>query len=170
FSRMQDGSLDFAFALADTPLPRGVATEPLGRDQLALVMRRAHPAAKSKITLKQYAKLGHSSVRILGDGVSEIDRQLAAAGLKREVKLITPHFMAALVAVSQTDLVTTISRKFAERFAKHLGLVVLDPPLGNTEMKETVVYPQVRKDDKFLRWMLSIMRDVSLVGSETPQK
>ena len=161
FSRMNDGTLDFAFALADTPLPRGAASEPLGHDYLALVMRRNHPAAKAKCTLKDYARLGHVGVRIFGDGVSEIDRQLATLGLKREMKLITPHFMAALATVSQTDLVTTISRRLAEKFAKTYGLIVLEPPLTNIEMRETVVYPQVRKDDKFLRWMVAVMQDVA---------
>ena len=161
FNRMNDGTLDFAFALADTPLPRGAASAPLGRDELALVMRRGHPAAKSKCALEDYARLGHVGVRIFGDGVSEIDRQLAAHGLKREMKLITPHFMAAMAAVSETDLVTTISRRLAEHFAKTFGLVVMDSPLANTEMRETIVYPQVRKDDRFLRWFVGIMQDVS---------
>ena len=161
FTRMNDGTLDFAFALVDTPLPRGAASDPLGHDEMALVMRKGHPAAKSNITLQHYAKLEHTNVRIFGDGLSEIDRQLAAAGLKREVKLMTPHFMAALAAVSQTDLVTTISRRFAEHFAKQLGLVVLKSPLAQVAMNETVVYPQVRKDDRFLRWMVSVMQEVS---------
>jgi len=161
FSRMNDGTLDFAFALTDTPLSRGAASDPLGRDSLALVMRRNHPAAKAKCTLKDYARLRHVGVRIFGDGVSEIDRQLATQGLKREMKLITPHFMAALATVSQTDLVTTISRRLAEKFAKTYGLIVLEPPLTNIEMRETVVYPQVRKDDKFLRWMVAVMQDVA---------
>ncbi|MBG1232862.1 LysR family transcriptional regulator [Aestuariivirga litoralis] len=161
FQRMNDGSLDFAFALANTPLPRGLASQPMGQDRLALVMRRGNPAAGSRCTLKQFAKLGHVGVRIFGDGVSEIDRQLAAAGLKREMKLMTPHFMAALATVSQTDLVTTISRAFAEKFAASLDLVVMEPPLTDIELKQTVVYPQLRKDDRFLVWMVAAMQEVA---------
>ena len=44
----------------------------------------------------------HVGVALLGDGRSELDALLAAAGVSRRIALMTPHFMAALATVAAT--------------------------------------------------------------------
>ncbi len=117
-SRMELGEIDLCFATAATPLPPGAVSEMIGRDRLALVMRRGHPGANRAWTHADYALYRHATVSFFGDGVSEIDALLGAAGVERRIGLVTPHFMAAIAAVAASDLVTTISAAFAGRFAQ----------------------------------------------------
>ena len=126
---MEQGLVDLCFATAATPLPPGAVSEPLASDRLALVMRRGHPAANRTWSLADYALYPHATVAFFGDGVSEIDAALAAAGVERRIALTTPHFMATIAAVAASDCVTTISKAFARRFAEPLGLVLRPPPL-----------------------------------------
>jgi len=160
-SRMEQGTLDFAFALSTTPLPPGAVSEAIARDKLALVMRTRHPWAKRRWRVKDYAEVEHVSIAIFGDGYSDLDAVLAAQDVKRRIALVTPHFTAALAAVSATDMVTTISRTFAERFARTFGLALHEPPFANNDMIVTLVWSHLRASDPLLAWLRAVIRDVA---------
>jgi DNA-binding transcriptional LysR family regulator len=161
FARLESGALDFAFALAGTPLPPGAYSETVLRDALALVMRRNHPAAKKKWRIADYGRFAHAGVAMMGDGQSEIDALLARHGVTRRIALVTPHFIAALAAVAATDLVTTISAAFARRFARTFDLTLREPPFGDTAIETTFVCSHVRANDPFLIWLRGLIREVA---------
>jgi DNA-binding transcriptional LysR family regulator len=173
--RMETGQIDLAFAQSSTPLPPGARSESYARDKLALVLRKDHPMAKRKWTIADYAKVDHVGISILGDAGSELDAQLARVGVKRRMALVTPHFIAALAAVAKTDLATTISHVFAQRFADEFGLVLKDPPLPNVELDLTVVWSHVRAADPVLAWVRSVIRaaaqeTMDLAGSRVSRR
>jgi len=165
---LESGALDLVFALASTSLPPGVHSEQVGEDQLALVMRRGHPAADRVWLLADYGDWGHVGVAIVGDGRSEIDALLAAHGVTRRIALVTPYFTAALAAVAATDLVTTVSGALARRFAPTFDLVLHDPPFPDTRLTTTLVCSHVRAADPFLIWFRSLVRDVA--GEVIPER
>jgi len=156
--RLEDGSLDLAFAIAGTPLPPGAAAFPLAEDRLALVMRRGHPAAKRTWTLADYGRVDHVVIAIFGDGLSDIDARLALGGVTRRIVLATPHFMAALAAVAQSDCVTTLSRALAARFAKTFDLMLKTPPFGDAPFTATLVTSAARARDPAIVWFSGLAR------------
>jgi DNA-binding transcriptional LysR family regulator len=173
FERFDNGTLDLAFALSSTPLPTGAYSELVYEDRLALVMRRGHPATGRKWTMADYGAYQHVGVAVVGDGQSEIDALLAAAGVSRRIALVTPHFTAALAAVAASDMVTTISAALAQRFAAALDLKLHVPPFGETRLPTTLVCSHVRASDPFLAWFRTVVRDVaasSLGGSNRRKK
>jgi len=157
--RMELGEIDLAFATASTPLPPGARSEAYAKDKLALVMRAGHPMAKRKWTIADYGKVNQVGISIFGDAGSEMDAQLAKAGVHRRMALITPHFIAALAAVSQTDMVTTVSRVFAARFAEQFGLILKEPPLPILDLDLTIVWNHVRAADPVLAWVRGVIRE-----------
>ena len=157
-SRMELGEVDLCFATAATPLPPGAVSETIGRDRLALVMRRRHPAANREWTLSDYALYRHATVSFFGDGVSEIDAKLGAAGVERRIGLVTPHFMATVAAVAASDLVTTISAAFAARFAPGFDLILKPPPFDDA-LDMTVVSTRLRAADPVLQWFRKVLRE-----------
>lgn len=159
--RLERGDIDFIFALASTPLPTCTYSEVVMKDQLALVMRARHPAARKKWTVADYAKYPHIGVALTGDGRSEIDARLAARGVARRMTLVTPYFFAALAVVAKTDAVTTISAGFAGRYASTLGLVLKPPPIGDTAFVSTLVCSSVRARDPLLSWLRTVVREVA---------
>lgn len=118
FNRLAEGAVDLVFFNTQTPLPPGVVSTIVGEDRYTLVMREGHPAARKKWTLADYAKWESVVVSLTGDGMSDIDAQLAKAGLTRRVGLTTPYFMGCLAVVSATDMIATTSHLFAARHAK----------------------------------------------------
>jgi DNA-binding transcriptional LysR family regulator len=161
-ARMVSGDLDFAFATSTTPLPPGAASMVLAQDRLALVMRKGHPAEHRRIVIGDYQGFDHATISLLNDNRSDLDAALAAQGVRRRIAMTTPHFMAALTAVSATDMVTTVSRALAQRFAETLRLTLREPPIENADLTLTLVWSQLRAGDRFLEWMRDVIRDAAL--------
>lgn len=159
--RMETGQIDLAFAQSSTPLPPGAHSQAYANDKLALVMRRGHPMAKKKWTIQDYGKVDQVGISLFGDAGSEMDAQLAKAGVKRRVALVTPHFIAALATVAETDMVTTISRVFAARFAGTFDLILKEPPLPNLDLDLTIVWNRVRAADPVLAWLRGVIKEVA---------
>lgn len=159
--RMETGRLDLAFATSTTPLPPGSRSESYASDRLALVMRKGHPMARRKWTIEDYGRVDHAGISILGDAGSDLDALLAKAGVERRIALVTPHFMAALAVVGGTDMVTTVSRVFASRFADQFGLILKDPPLPMLDLDLTLVWSSVRASDPVLAWVRNVIGEVA---------
>lgn len=159
--RIETGQLDLVFAQATTPLPPGARSEALVKDRLALVLRAGHPMAKRKWTIEDYGRVDHVGISIFGDAGSELDGQLAQAGVKRRVALVTPHFMAALSTVAVTDMATTVGRAFAARFAGEFDLVLKEPPLPRVDLDTTIVWSEVRNSDPVLAWVRKVIGEVA---------
>ena len=162
-SRMAAGDIDFAFALDTSPLPTGAQSLYLAQDELALVMRRNHPLATHDWTLSDYGKVPHILIRLLNDGVNDLDALLAVHGIQRRTLWSTPHFLAALAAVSTTDAVTTLSRAFAGRFADQFDLVLRRPPIDNPSLGIVLVMAQARGHDPLMAW---VANQVKLAATE----
>jgi DNA-binding transcriptional LysR family regulator len=159
--RMETGRLDLAFATSTTPLPPGSRSEAFASDRLALVMRRGHPMAKRRWTIEDYGRVNHAAISILGDPGSELDAQLARAGVERRIALVTPQFIAALAAVGGSDMVSTLSRVFAQRFADTFGLILKEPPLPAHDLNLTLVWNSVRTSDPVLTWVRRVIGETA---------
>jgi len=159
--RVLIGEIDLAFALTTTPLAPGAYSEVVATDRLAVVMRRDHPAANRVWSLDDYGAYPNAVVTLVGDGQSEMDAVLAAAGVTRRIALATPHFMAALAAVSATDMVTTMSAALAGRLSSALGLRLQSPPFAEAGLEMTLVSSHIRASDPFLAWFRDLVRQVA---------
>lgn len=159
-ARMERGEVDFAIALASTPLPPGAASMPIGADRLSLVLRRGHPLADRDWTVADYGRVDHVGVSIFGDSPSDLDAALAAHGVTRRMALTTPHFLSALAVVAQTDHATTISHAFASRFAGLFDLVLKPPPLPAT-LAQVLVWSQPRGADPALAWLRGVIAEAA---------
>jgi DNA-binding transcriptional LysR family regulator len=155
--RIQTGEIDLAFAVTTTPLPPGVLSEPLAEDRLALVTRRG--LRDKPWTLADYAAATHATVSIFGDRLSEIDTELAEAGLVRRIAFTSPHFLATLAAVGASDCVTTLSAALARRFADVFGLDLHEPPLRQKALTLTMVVSATRAGDPGLVWLKERLRE-----------
>src|SRR5262245_18112175 len=161
FNRLQDGSVDLVFSNAETALPTGAVSTVVGEDRYALVMRQKHPAAAKKWTLAEYTKWERVVVSLFGDGTSDIDAQLAKAGLTRRIGLTTPHFMGCHAAVSATDMIATTSHLLATQHVKACRLIVREPPFPEVRFTSTLIGSALRINDPVIRWFCALVKEVS---------
>lgn len=125
------GLVDLALAPAAVTAP-GLRQTPLYSEQGVLVVRRDNRKVGRRLDRAGFEATPYVGVQILGEGGHghRVARDnLARAGLRRRVVLTVPHFMAAAVAVSRTDWMTGLPRRFAAEVSRRLPLRTVAAPL-----------------------------------------
>jgi DNA-binding transcriptional LysR family regulator len=128
-AELANGELDLAVG-AFVAAPRHLHTQALFEGGFVCVLRKDHPLAKGRLTLRRFLQLSH----ILVDSQNElrpglVDIALANHRLTRRVALVVPQFTVVPYVVAQSDLIVTLPKPLADRFARTFDLRVLDPPL-----------------------------------------
>jgi DNA-binding transcriptional LysR family regulator len=165
--RIEAGDVDLVFATSTTPLPPGAHSETVAQDGFALACRRGLRAPDHVWTLPEYAAQAHATVSIFGDRLTDIDAELAEAGLVRRIAFTSPHFLGALATVAATDCVTVLSAALARRFAPAFGLQLHEPPLKQKDLTLTTVASATRAQDPALMWLRARLHEAAEVAMAT---
>ncbi len=117
-------AIDVTLPLSDAVRRARLSTEPL-----AVIARKDHPRIGRRLTLQRYLAEDHVVVTARRRGQSVEDLELARAGQQRRVRLRCQHYFAAARAVSQTDLVCTVTAPVARILGQALPLRLYRFPL-----------------------------------------
>jgi len=131
----------------------GIVQEKIGHEEMRVLLRKGHPAARVPLTVEAYAALDHALVSPRGLPGSAVDSALEPLGLTRRIVLRTPHFGVAAHLVRETDLVVTLPRSFAERMAAELRLVTREVPVPLRGFTFWIGYSASFQDDPAHRWL-----------------
>ncbi len=93
-------------------LPASIDTDQFVRRKILTqrylcAVRKKHPVAKEKLTLKQFLSLDHVLVTPEGAKVGIVDRMLEDKGKARKIAYRTSSFLLALPIVKKTDCIIT---------------------------------------------------------------
>lgn len=153
-AELESGALDAA-VLAGPRHGRGAGFEraELYEDSFDCLVRRGHPRVGRRLTLERYLELGHvlASPRSRRGGI--VDRALERRGLSRRVHVIVPHFAAAPFVVAETELVATLPRVVARRFAAMPDLALFPPPMEIEGGPWFLVWHERSRRDRGHAWL-----------------
>ena len=107
----------------------GLMVQRLMSDSYLCVVRKGHPLARRKVSLKAFLELRHVQIAPGGLPGGPLDDLLASRGLSRTVSIRVPHFLVAPLLIARSDLVLTAPRRLVETFAEFAGLHVFEAPL-----------------------------------------
>jgi DNA-binding transcriptional LysR family regulator len=155
------GLLDLAVG-AFPQIAAGLKTEELFDEQFVCVRRKGRARARSPMSVKRFAALGHVLVVSPGGGQGPIDHALARTGHSRHIAAYVPHFLVAPSIVAATDLVLTTGRRIAERLAPALGLEIFLPPVPLEPFMVQMIWHPRAEDDSVGRWLRSVLREAAL--------
>lgn len=113
-------------ALEDLP-PRFVGRR-LHDEDFVVAARAGHPFLVEP-TLDRYCQERHVLVSAAGDAHGFVDEVLAEQGRSRRVALVVPHFMLALAALAESDLVGALPRSFVARYGANFDVQSREPPV-----------------------------------------
>jgi len=116
----------------------GVHFTSLYQEDSVLVARRGHPRVGAQISKAQLGQIQHIDVQVApGRGYRELARSYARLGIKRQVAMVVPSFIAAAAVIAQTDFVATLPASLVGALGKRLGLRVVTAPAPRiaTEIK-----------------------------------
>lgn len=151
---------DFAFGSLDPVEARFGAADLLTEDFVCL-MRPDHPLSQGELTPERFATADHLLVAPSGHGDGVLDRDLARLGLSRRVVLTINQFAAAPGVVAASDLVVTLLRRVAERFAADAGLITRPAPFKRDPMPIRLVWHQRLARHPAHDWFRDTVREVT---------
>lgn len=92
-----------------------------------------------------------------GTGHGIVEERLGRAGIERPVRLQLPHFAAVPYIVSESDLVVTVTDKFAEATRERFGLAVQEHPLPFPEIPINLFWHRRYHRDAGNRWLRGLL-------------
>lgn len=123
--------------------------QPLFTERYVCAVREDHPDIGSKLTLKQYLKLGHIHVSSRRRGLGLVDMELNKMGHQRHIQLRLEHYLVAPDIVRQTDLALTGPGLWAEK----TGLRALELPFALPELQSHLIWHRSADGDRANRWL-----------------
>ena len=84
----------------------------------ACLMRADHPRRARRLSLDDFLAMEHAVVRAEGRSQEIFERFLEKRRIRRNVVLLTPHFLSIPIVVASSDLVATVPHALALYFAR----------------------------------------------------
>jgi DNA-binding transcriptional LysR family regulator len=141
FERIKSGEIDLGLGVLAPHETSELRSQNLFSESFVSIVRQNHPILQENITLESYLNWPHALVTISGSPIvsiklspkSHVDQILEELGVKRRVMLKLPHFLAAPLIISETDMILTLPHRIALLFEKFVPIKLFNPPidLGN---------------------------------------
>ncbi len=162
--------------------PEWFVSEPLLTETRVWVMSADHPAAREELTLERLIALPHLVISASGVDEQAIDGYvvdhglerlvtrsdpgalqgaLAVRGLRRNVAVTTPHIMAALSAVSLSDIAALLPRQLATAFMGRFRLALFEPPYPSPPFEISSLWHREHGDQPAISWMRKLLREIA---------
>ena len=163
-------------------VPEPFVYERLFQETRVWVLSADHTAARGDLTLERLASLAHLIISATGEDEQAVDGYvsdhglerlvtrgdagllqgvLAAHGLRRVVRLTTPHFLAALAVVSRSDMAAPLPRRLAAAYAEQYRLKLFDPPYPAPPFEIVALRHRDHGDEPAIVWLRSLLRAVA---------
>jgi DNA-binding transcriptional LysR family regulator len=163
-------------------VPEQFVSEPLFQETRVWVLGADRPAAHAPLTLERLASLSHLIISATGEDeqavngyvtdhglerlvtrseVGLLQGALAAHGLHRVIGLTTPHFLAALAVVSQSDMAAPLPRRLAAAFAGQYRLRLFDPPYTSPPFEIMALWHRDHGNEPATAWLRTVLREVA---------
>lgn len=114
---------------ANSRPPPGYKVEHLTRSPFMVAMRRDHPVAKAKMTLKRFLGLAFARVDTGVSGRWMLDDELARRGLSRNIALNMPSLTGVIPILKHTDLCAILPKSWALLYSQPGDLAMSPLPM-----------------------------------------
>lgn len=141
----------------------------LFRQKYVCMFRPGHPldrvttSARSKktptarMTREDFERSEQVMVVAAGTGHGQVDEFMARAHVQRNIRLRVPHFVALADILHATDLIATVTEKFAQRSAQHFGLRYVDHPLDIPDVQINLFWHARYHREPARQWMRTLL-------------
>jgi DNA-binding transcriptional LysR family regulator len=160
---LRSGAFDIAVGFFPDPrsLGEGTLSETLFEEDNVVIARRGHPDIRKRLTLERFAALEHAAIIYRAEPWGIVDQELASHGLRRRLRLATPHFLTAVRAVSDSDLIACVPEGLAREFEKGMGLAIRQMPLALPKFVTRMLWARQWQDDPAHAWLRERIREAT---------
>ena len=146
-AELASGRLDFAIDIPALARP-DLDSSPLFSDRLVCVLRRGHPAAKQRLTLKRFLEMRHVVVSSRRSGRTLTDEALSRVGERLRPVMRLPHYQPAFHVVMSSDLALVAPLYLARRY--HVAR--LEVPFRAAGLDLLLFWRRAAADEPAMRW------------------
>ena len=160
-SEVLEGAADLLLGTIPENPPRHCVVEHLFADRHVCVMCKNHRLAQTKLTLKHYVELPHSIIHTGESPGTAIDATLRQMGRHRTVARSSPHFVASLMSIANTELVQTVPETLAKSLAEKFDLVIKELPLEVAQVDIGQMWHSRNDNDGAHMWFRQRVKNVA---------
>ncbi len=131
-------------------------------EEFVTVMRANHSLACGPLTLEKFIRAQHILVAPWGGAVGLVDELLAAQSLTRRVSRWVPHFQTVPHMLTDSDFISTIPRRVAERFESLFSLVVVPTPIEVPHFSIFAFWHERTNRNPADIWLRNLLYELSL--------
>lgn len=167
---LRNGDIDLETGVVGKAIGPEVRAQSLFSDRYVGVVRRGHSFTTGEIDAKRYANSRHVLVTRLGLGLGEIDENLNAQGLDRQIVTTVDGFAAALALARGSDLVATVPE--GHTIGLREGMVSFALPIKTEEFTISLLWHPRMDGDPAHRWLRQIVRQAcdSILGTASTRQ
>lgn len=151
-AQLQDGELDLALGIFPH-VPDDIEIQDLFQETFVCLADRAVLPAQGGLSFEEWLERPHISLALRPDANDEIERALAARGLRRHLAVTLPHWSAAVDLLAGTDLVLTVAGRAVGPMRRHKTLRKFAPPLELPRFAYQQAWHTRRATDPAHRWL-----------------
>lgn len=151
-AQLLDGELDLALGVFPS-LPQSITAQSLFADRFVSVADQQTLPPANGLSLDQWLERPHVLVAMRPDAFDEIDRTLAAQGLRRHIALALPHWSAAVQVLQGTDLILTVAQRAIAPLNQYAGLCEFVPPVTLDSIDYQQAWHCRKEGDAGHRWL-----------------
>ena len=155
---MEAGHVDLAVGLLPH-LKSGFYQRRLLTQRYVCMFRKGHPLDKEKITLDEFSNAKHVVVVASGTGHAMIDQSIEKKGIKRNVSLTVPHFVAVGHILATSNMIATVPERYANACVAPFGLKYVKHPLRLPEISINIFWHARMHRDPANQWLRQLIFD-----------
>ncbi|WP_086386743.1 LysR family transcriptional regulator [Caballeronia sordidicola] len=124
---LRDGSVDLDIGVAAKVGPE-INSQRLMEDEFVGVVRAEHPCLTGKLSIGAYVAMAHVVASRKGRTHGPVDVLLSSTGLARNIQVVVPDTLSAIIVAAGSDLIATVPKSIAEWGIRTMSIVSLALP------------------------------------------
>lgn len=171
FLDVERGKVDMVINRFDA-MPQSFHQIHLWNDSFTCVLSPNNPVLED-FTLDNYLKANHVWVSKTGMGVGVgvdpsdvqrlgwVDLALNRLGKKRQIRVFTRHYQAAMTLAEQNDLIVTLPTRAAQLQVDNPRVVLRDPPLDIPPLELKMAWSPLLQHNPDNKWLRKLIADTA---------
>ena len=171
FLDVERGKVDMVINRFDS-MPQSFHQIHLWNDTFTCVLSPENPVLKD-FSLENYLKANHVWVSKTGMGVGVgvnpddvqrlgwVDLALNKLGKKRQIRVFTRHYQAAMTLAEQNDLIVTLPTRAARLKRDNPRVVLRDPPLEIPPLELKMAWSPLLQHNPANKWLRKLIADTA---------
>lgn len=153
---LQLGNADLAFGGMIPEMPATLRQRRMFDFDYVCIMAASHPSARAPLDRSTYCDLPHAILSRSGDFEDHIEQHLARAGIRRKKVLSLSHHMVAAKLIAGSDLVATVPRIVAPRFAEIFPIAIRELPFKMPRVVSRMYWHEQFNMDTSNKWLRAL--------------